>query len=185
MDKFSTINDADKEVAFSYDDSFFHQQISSGTRLTIGPSASHLDLLVELAATWQNQEYYILYVLLIPHEGIETGRYQSPLIESLEDLQIFLATYERFLESDGRHHIWIASAHGEGQLIYDRHNVIFAYGDLAQYEGVLREKGFSESEVRIPTPHAHHYPPDNLKDLKALLEYFPWHASPLRPGDEY
>ncbi|QIF01789.1 hypothetical protein [Roseimicrobium sp. ORNL1] len=183
MEKFNTINNAG-EAAFSYGDCFFQEPLSSGSRLTIGPATSHVDLLMALAATWETQEYYILYVLIIPNDGIEMGRYQSPLIESLEDLQIFLATYEQFLESDGRHHIWVASAHGEGQLIYDRHNIIYAYGDLPQYEAVLRERGFSEREVRIPSPHAHHYPTDP-KVLKALLAHFPWHLSPLRPEDEH
>lgn len=183
--KFSTLNAAGEEVAFSYDDCFFREPLSSGSRLTIGPATAHVDTLVALAATWRAQQYYVLYVLLVPHSGAQPGRYQSPLIESFEDLQVFLGTYERFFESDGRHHIWVASAQGEGTLVYDQHNVIFAYGDLPQYEAVLRGRGLSEGEFGFPFPHGHRYPSTHVRDEQELLAHYPWQFSPLQPGDQY
>lgn len=185
MAKFSTLNASGEEVAFSYGDCFFREPLSTGSRLTTGPAASHVDTLVALAATWPKQQYYVLYVLLISHSGAQCGRYQSPLIESFVDLQVFLGTYERFFESDGRHHVWVASAHNEGTLVYDQHNVIFAYGDLRQYEAVLRARGFSEREFWFPYPHCHGFPATHVGDEEELLAHFPWQFSPLQPGDKY
>ena len=185
MAKFSTLNSAGDEISFSYGDCFFRQPTSSGSRLTIGPALSHVDTLFALAATWPTQHYYVLYVLLISHSGAQPGRYQSPLIESLEDLLLFLATYERFFESDGRHHVWVASAHNEGTLVYDQHDIIFAYGDLPTYETVLRQRGFTQGDFWFPCPHCHSYPSEHIVDEEELLAHFPWQFSPLQPGDEY
>jgi hypothetical protein len=185
MAKFSTLNGAGEEVAFSYGNCFFRQPLSPGARLTIGPAALHVDTLVALAATWPTQQYYVLYVLLISHSGARHGRYQSPLIESFADLQAFLGIHQRFFEADGRHHVWIASANNEGTLVYDQHNVIFAYGDLPRYEVVLCERGFSEREFWFPCPHCHSYPSTHAADEEKLLAHFPWQFSPLQPGDVY
>ncbi|MBN8422234.1 MAG: hypothetical protein J0L73_25190 [Verrucomicrobia bacterium] len=183
--KFATLNKAGEPVAFSYGDIYFRQPLSHGERLTIGPSASHVDLALALAGAWATQQYYILYVLLISHSGALPGRYQSPLIESFEDLQVFFYTFEKFLESDGRHHIWISSPAKEGTLVYDQHDVIFAYGDLSSYEAVLSDRGFQQQEFWFPTSHCHSYPASHVADEKDLLSHFDWQYSPLQEGDEY
>lgn len=183
--KFSTLNSAGEEIAFTYGDLYFREPLSRGERFTIGPSSSHVDLMLALANTWPTQQFYILYVLLISHSGAQPGRYQSPLIDSFEDLQVFFYTFERFLESDGRHHIWIGSPANDGTLIYDQHNVLFAYGDLARYEAVLRDRGFNKQEFWFPVPHCHNYPSSNATDEDELLSHFDWQHSPLQPGDEY
>jgi hypothetical protein len=183
--KFATLNSAGEEIAFSYGDVYFREPLSQSERFNIGPSASHVDLMLTLASTWPTQQYYILYLLLISHSGAPPGRYQSPLIESFEDLQVFFYTYERFLESDGRHHIWISSPANEGTLVYDQHNVIFAYGDLSSYEVVLRERGFRQQEFWFPSPHCHSYPSSHVTDEESLLSHLDWQYSPLQEGDEY
>src|SRR6185503_4053950 len=100
--KFAILDPAGAQAAFSYGDVYFREPLSRGERLTIGPSASHVDLMLALASTWPTQQFGILYVLLISHSGALPGRYQSPVIESFEDLQVFFHTYEPFLEFDGR-----------------------------------------------------------------------------------
>ncbi len=159
--------------------------MSAGERLVIGPSDNHLDMMVALAGTWSTQEFYVLYVLLISHTGSQPGRYQSPLFESFEDLQMFLYSYEQFLQTDGRHHLWIGSPTNDGLLIYDQHDVIFAYGDLSRYESVVKGQSFSERDFWFPVPHGHNYPATNAKPEEELLRHFDWRYSPLKEGDEW
>jgi hypothetical protein len=185
MGKLSVRNEAKEWVAHDYGDAFFRQPVSSGERLVIGPSGAHVELMLGLAQTWRTQQFYILYLLLISHSGAELGRYKSPLIESLEDLQVFFYTYETFLESDGRHHIWIGSPANDGLLVYDQHNLIFAYGDLSCYEKVLASKGFTVNEFWFPCPHSHSYPATNAQQEEDLLRHFPWQRTPLQEGDEW
>lgn len=185
MEKFTVFNESKEWVAHDYGDIYFREPMSSGERLVIGPSRQHIEVLLSLAQTWGNQQFYALYVLLISHSGAELGRYQSPMMESFEDLQAFFSTYETFLESDGRHHIWIGSPFNDGLLIYDQHNVIFAYGDLSGYEQVLTLRSFTQSEFWFPCPHRHSYPAQNVQQEEELLRHFPWQHSPLREGDEW
>jgi hypothetical protein len=185
MEKFGVFNESKEWVAYDYGNIFFRQPMSSGERLVIGPSSEQVELMLGLVQTWRTQQFYALYVLLVSHSGAELGRYQSPLIESFEDLQVFFYTYENFLESDGRHHIWIGSPSNDGLLIYDQHNVIFAYGDLSRYEQVLASRSFTPGEFWFPCPHSHGYPPTNVQQEEKLLRHFPWQRSPLQDGDQW
>lgn len=97
----------------------------------------------------------------------------------------FCRRFATFLESDGRHHLWISSPEAGGTLVYDQHEWIWAYGDLPTYLDVLADLGLREGEIELPFPHAHQYHPENDADARALMEYWEWIHSPLRPGDEY
>jgi hypothetical protein len=185
MGKFVIFNESQEWVPHDYGNVLFRQPMSSGERLIIGPSSEHVEVMLSLAQTWCTQQFYVLYVLLVSHSDAELGRYQSPLIESFEDLQVFFYTYKSFLESDGRHHIWIGSPSNNGLLIYDHHNVIFAYGDLSRYEQVLSSRSFTRDEFWFPCPHSHSYPATNVQHEEELLRHFPWQRSPLQEGDEW
>jgi len=185
MGKFTSLNESKEWITHNYGNVFFRQPMSAGERLVIGPSRAHVELMLSLAQTWRTQRFYVLYVLLVSHSGAELGRYQSQLIESFEDLQVFFYTYETFLESDGRHHIWIGSPSNDGLLIYDQHNVIFAYGDLSLYEQALTSRSFTRGEFWFPSPHSHSYPPTNVQQEEELLRHFPWQRSALQEGDEW
>ena len=185
MGKLDVLNKSKDWIPYEYGNVLFRQPTSSGERLVIGPSGGHGEVMLALANTWGNQQFYVLYVLLISHSGAETGRYQSPLIECFEDLQAFFHTHQRFLESDGRDHIWIGSPSKDGLLVYDQHNVIFAYGDLARYEQILISRGFSRGEFWFPVPHSHSYPTTNIQCEEELLRHFAWQRSPLQEGDEW
>ena len=40
----------------------------------------------------------------------------------------------------------------------DRHEVIYAYGPVAEIVARLKEKGFAEVDmIRMPVPHSHHF----------------------------
>ena len=185
MNKLASLNQSKDWIAHDYGNVFFRQPTSSSERLVIGPSNHHVELMLALAHTWPTQQFYVLYVLLVQHTEAEPGRYASPLVDSFEDLQAFFYTFEKFLESDARHHVWIGSPANDGLLVYDQHNVVFAYGDLAHYEQVLGSRGFSRREFWFPSPHHHAYPGSNVPHLDELLRYFSWQRSPLHQGDEW
>ena len=70
-------------------------------------------------------------------------------------------------------------------LVYDRHNVIYAYGPLERFIAALESEGLTESkEVRFPVPHAHHYHAEFDVDERSVLKNEEWTLSPLHPGDE-
>lgn len=170
-------------VDHDYGNIFFRQPMEHGHRLVIGPSQGHVDLMLDLARQWRGKQWYALYVLLESRTGAMPGRYQSPRFDEL-GLQMFLTRYRAFFESSGQHHVWVGSPSNEGLLIYDQHNVIFAYGDLANYERVLRSRGFAEREFWFPMPHAHQYP--NCEDEETdLFQRFRWDHFPLQPADEW
>ena len=183
MAKFASLDEFGNEVAHSYGNLYFRQPCGNSERAVIGPSNAHIKLLDELAATFPTQRYYILYVLLLSHAGRSPGRYESPMIASHEDLQLFLWTFQLFFEGDGRHHLWIASADSGDLLVYDQHEVIFAYGDLNTFERVLQKKGFTAKEFWFPLPHSHAFEPANTTVEDQLMNYFEWKYFELQPDD--
>ncbi|EAQ79697.1 hypothetical protein DSM3645_24350 [Blastopirellula marina DSM 3645] len=173
-------------VEYDYGDLFFEQPCGSATRLVIGPSKGEVDLLTELAALSENQSWYILYVLLTPRQGNrESGRYQSTPFDTLEKLSAFMTSFQSYFEGDARHHVWIGSLSNEVLLIYDQHNVIFAYGPIDRFRAILEKHGFREEEFWFPTPHSHSYAPQYDAEEERLMKEFEWQYFPLQPGDEW
>ncbi len=185
MSKLGTLNQQDEEIPFEYSNLFYYEPLNGEGRITIGPSNKHVSLVLDLAEGWEQQEYHILYVLLLSHAGYQPGRYQSPRLASFEDLQLLLPTFQEFFENEGRHHIWVASTQSNEMLIYDQHNVIFTYGDLERYKRYLIERDFQEKSFRFPVPHIHSYPSENSKYEDELMEFFDWQYHPLAENDEY
>ena len=183
--KFGTLNSHGDPVTHDYGNIYFRQPCGDGERLVIGPTDKQVKLLDELAAGFPGQRYYILYILLLSHAGRSPGRYQSPLIESHDDLQLFIWTFQNFFEGDGRHHVWIASPDSPNLLVYDQHDVIFAYGDLDIFESILNNHHFENKEFWFPSPHAHGYDPANVNTENELMSYFEWQYFELQSGDEW
>lgn len=183
--KFGTLDQNGEPVPFDYCDIYFRQPCGPGERLVIGPSSSQIKLLDELASTFPNQRYYLLYILLVSHAGRRPGRYQSPLIDSYEDLQLFIWTFQLFFEGDGRHHLWIASPDSPALLVYDQHDVISAYGNLDAYETILEQHGYTHKAFWFPAPHWHGYEPANVNTEDELMSYFEWKYFELQAGDEW
>ena len=52
-------------------------------------------------------------------DTVDAARYEAPNEMSRQELLDFLAEYSEFLESDGRHHLWVANPE-EGTIVYDR-----------------------------------------------------------------
>jgi hypothetical protein len=70
-------------------------------------------------------------------------------------------------------------------LVYDNHNVIYAYGNLDAHKNVLAESGLHETEmIRFPVPHVHHYNSEFDSEEVNLLQHFTWKQFPLQESDE-
>ena len=148
-------------------------------RLVLAPAADQTGLLLDLARQLP-EPFWLLYVVLVPRTGAEPGRYQIPEPMNRVEMDDFIRSYQDFLERDGRHHLWIASASSQDSLIYDNHNVIYAYGPLDKYRQVAEQHGLNEGEVRFPAPHQHCYNSEYDSDERAILTRWEWIKSPLQ-----
>jgi hypothetical protein len=185
MAKFASLDEQGNGVNHDYGNRYFRQPCGSSQRLVIGASSANIKLLDELATAFATQQFYILYVLLLSHAGRSPGRYQSPPIASHEDLQLFIWTFQNFFEGDGRHHIWIGSPQSSDLLVYDQHDVIFAYGNLDGFEALLINHGFTQQQFWFPCPHSHSFDPANVNAEDELMAYFDWVYYELQEGDEW
>lgn len=70
-------------------------------------------------------------------------------------------------------------------LVYDNHNVIYAYGPLDAFERILLAQGLARAEnVAFPVPHMHRYNVEFDEQAKSLLSYWNWIHFPLQESDD-
>ena len=173
----------DATVEHSHPPTFKTAVTSSGTRrLVVGVPAGDRAVIQTLARELP-EPLYLLYILHTPRGEGEAGRYQSPELNAAE-LSDFIALFGAFLSGDGRHDFWIYSRESDTTLVWDRHNMLYAYGPLEAFTQALRALGFHEGDPQIPFPHLHHYRKEFDADAAALLSHWNWVYSPLRPEDE-
>jgi hypothetical protein len=182
--KFAIPDAEHNDINFDYGNIYEIEQTTANKRLQIGPTGNQIDLILQLADNL-NPPYFILYVLVVTRLGNEYGRYESPTIDTKEELTDFLIQYKEYLETDGRHHIWIGTYDNSGLLIYDQHNVIFAYGQLENFISILTLNSFKEQEFTFPAPHIHNFYEDNDVYEERILKHWDWDISPLAENDEY
>ena len=150
-------------------------------RLRIGPSRGHVDLMIELIECIP-EPLRLLYVLVMSRGSEQSGRYEAASGMSFDDTESS-KEFGDFLQSDGRHHLWVASP-GFGTIVYDRHDVLYAYGPLDKFVEVLQANGLKEGKIELPAPHWHGYHPEFDKAQSQVLSRLQWIHSPLRPGDD-
>lgn len=173
-----------EERRYEYPDIFAVEKTSGPERLVIAPSANHVSILARLLHVMP-EPFGVLYVLIVPRGGSEAGRYQAANPVSRDQAEEFLKRFEKYFENDGRHEIWVASMSSSGQLVYDRHNVIYAYGPMLEFENVVADRGLAKVEfVRFPSPHTHNYHAAFDQDEQDVLHHWRWIRSPLRESDE-
>lgn len=172
----------DQWVEHSFAPVFERKPTSNGERLIVGVPAGDVRIFERLAREL-TAPYFLLYVLHTPRGEAEPGRYQSPEVDA-QTLKAFLQRFSRFLSSDARFDIWIYSLADKATVVWDRHNIIYAYGPLDRYEAVLRELGFGLGEAAASFEHTHHYRSEFDDDAKAVIEAFTWSQQALRPEDE-
>ena len=174
--------DLQSDVELTHPNIWQHEEFDTWSRLVIGARDGEIPLILDLCRE-MNGPFGILYVLTVTRSELDEGRYQNPEPADFAQLQRFALRFRAFLEQDGRHNFWVMSLSDEGQFIFDRHNFIYAYGDLERYKDHLNAAGFSEGEVGIPSPHAHHYHREFDATFDALMAYWDWKWFPLREHD--
>ncbi|MBL9174829.1 MAG: hypothetical protein JNL10_14925 [Verrucomicrobiales bacterium] len=171
-------------VPHQYPKVFVQEKTTGPDRLKIAASEGGSRVLLELASVLQ-EPFGVLYVLMVPRGGSPKGRHQSPCMNRAEVLALF-DRFERFWDEDGRHHVWLYSEPGQATLVYDQHNVVFAYGPLGDFRPVLKDLGYSDApELSFPSPHAHQYHQEFDEAERTLVSLPGWRCSPLDPGDEW
>jgi hypothetical protein len=170
---------------YPYSGTWSRQSTSSGERLLIAPRAGSHIAVLEALARCLPEPFSVLYVLVVSRRGEHaTGRYQSPGSLSTTELGDFLTRFATYFEQDGRHHLWLHCFTNGSTLVYDRHDIIYAYGPVEPFEGALRGEGLVAGEVEIPTPHQHAYHPEFDETEGDILRHWEWRCSPLQPADE-
>jgi hypothetical protein len=171
------------DVEWNYEPSFARQVMGGMERLVIAPGVAPVVLLRGLLELLP-EPLWVLYVLLTPLGGGEAGRYQSATPHSRAEVLALLERFEEFLECDGRHNLWLASPPA-GQLVLDRHGVIYAYGPVAQIADELRNAGLEECDaIRSPIPHTHISHHALNDEQVAMQAHWPWVISELQETDD-
>jgi hypothetical protein len=174
---------AGEDVAWKYAPSYARQVVGGVERLVIAPGCEPVGLLRELM-TLLPEPLWVLYVLVTPRGEQAAGRYQSAKPHSREEVLALLDRFENYLANDGRHNLWLA-APPAGQLVFDRHEVIYAYGPIAEIVTQLKAKQLAEVEmIRVPIPHSHHFHEELDVDEKAILGHWEWVVSELQETDD-
>lgn len=149
-------------------------------RIVAGPKSGFVDLVLKLVECLK-PPYAVMYVLSVPRV-CEPGRYQLESLVSLEELRSMVEPFTSFLEGDARHHLWIYSAESAATVVYDLHDLIYAYGPLDCYIETLTAAGLSEGKVELPFPHMHNYFAEFDADEEKMISSFSWKRTGLLPG---
>lgn len=175
---------SDQWVQHRYLKVFSREKTAQSDRLKIAASEDGVRTMLQLAESL-GEPFTSLYVLIVPRGGSAEGRYQSPWMNRSE-LSTLLIRLSNFLEQDGRHHLWLFSDRDKATLVYDQHNVIFAYGPIETYINILKQAGYSETDkLPFPAPHAHQYHASFDEEERQLTQDPKWKHSPLRFGDQW
>lgn len=173
---------ADVEQPFEYGNVFTREVVRGVERLRIALDDGHQGF-IRTVASCLTGPFQLLYVLHTSRTDAQLGRYESPELNA-EAVHVFLDRFGGFLSDDGRHDLWVRSHGDDATIVWDRHNLIFAYGPLDVFESALLERGVRASAPpSIPDPHVHHYHPERDGEERALLQAFDWNVKPLRESD--
>jgi hypothetical protein len=169
-------------IPFRHSNRFKIEKTTGPDRLCIGVDEAKISLLSKLAFLLP-APYYVLYVLHTTRCGNELGRYQSPALD-FHALNDFITEFCEFLTNDARHDLWVHAPEARATLVWDRHDLIYAYGPLERFRAVLTES-LAEGELNsLPDPHVHMYHAEYDDSEGKLLHHFEWSRSPLRAREE-
>jgi hypothetical protein len=178
--KFGVLGEA--RAPYRYGHVYTAQTRGGRKRLLIGPSQGHVEILRCLSECLP-VPLKLLYVLVVPRSADhEPGRYESPNL-TRDQVEAFLSQHKRFFESDGRHHLWVASPDA-GTIVYDRHDMLYAYGPIDEYIARLEEHGLRPGVVTVPRPHWHAYHAELDAEETAIVSHWQWLRKPLRESDQ-
>jgi len=155
---------------------------AKGNGLIAGVPGGDVTIVRSLAALLQ-PPFHLLYVLHTTRGEAEPGRYQSPELERRQ-IEQFFDNFTDYLRSDSRFDIWVYAPRDQATLVWDRHDLLHAYGPVHEYERALLGLGFAPGKLSIDFSHIHHYRREYDSDAARLIAAFDWIYSPLRPEDE-
>lgn len=173
----------DQWVEHSHPPIFHLHESGSGTPRVAATAPGGDPMVLRSLTDRLRPPFILLYVLLVPRGEGEPGRYESPEI-SRAQLHGFLDRFANYLQNDGRFDLWVHSPDDRATVVWDQHNLIWAYGPTEQFVATLRTLGFQNGSPTIDFEHMHHYRTTFDGDAKAVLEAFDWHRTSLQPEDE-
>jgi len=166
-----------------YADLWDVEKTTGADRVIAAPSSGQVAL-VEALMEELPEPFGLLSVLILARRaGHQVGRYQCPAPMSREEAVAFLHEYQEYFEGDGRHHLWVSSVSLPATIVYDHHDVIYAYGPLDDFQRVLHRRGLERGPVKIPAPHTHQYNADFDLVEDKILAHWSWHWFPLQEQD--
>jgi len=173
---------ADAEQPFEYGNVFTREVVRGVERLRIALDNGHRGF-IQTVASRLTGPFQLQYVLHTSRTDAQLGRYESPELNA-EAVHGFLDRIGGFLSDDGRHDLWVRSHGDDATIVWDRHNLIFAYGPLDVFESALLKRGVRPSAPpSIPDPHVHHYHSELDGEEQAVMRAFDWNLKPLRESD--
>ncbi len=181
--KYGTITEKNELKTYDNHNTWFVKEYETFKRITIAPASGEIELALEIVSGFE-LPLKILYMLFRPgNYSIAAGRYHSPDILTFEDVENFCHRFRDFLETDGRHHLWIMSANDMGRkqfLIYDNHHLLHVYDDIDRIREIVAKRRFSEGEISVPEPHIHLSKSEFDATEKELIGYWEWIHLPHR-----
>lgn len=175
--------DAAASEEFAYPDLYEREERDGWSRLRIGARSREIPLILALCKRCSGP-FGILYVLVTSRCDHEEARYESPQPVEFDELERFLLRFRDFFEQDGRHNLWIMSLEDGAQFVFDKHNIVYAYGDLDRFERGLISGQFRNAPVDIPYPHVHYYHDRFDTEENAVFDYWDWIQYPLEGVDD-
>lgn len=176
--KYTDLNGAEIERT----DVYQRERTIGSERIALGPAGSCKSLVRELIAIMA-EPVFLLLVLTVSRRDRQVGRYQSKLMTTRE-ADAFLAEFGEFLDRDARQQLWIGTPDGSSLIVWDRHQIVYAYGHIDRVESVAQRLGFTHGRVGITAPHCHQYHPLFDDTEEEILDRFEWRWSDLHDGDD-
>ena len=170
------------EQPFEYGNVFTREVVRGVERLRVALDDGH-QAFIQAVAGLLTGPFQLLYVLHTSRTDAQLGRYESPELNA-EAVHVFLDRFGAFLCEDGRHDLWVRSHGDDATIVWDRHNLIFAYGPLHVFESALLARGARrDPPPPIPDPHVHHYHVECDVEERAILQALDWYVKPLLESD--
>ncbi len=184
--KFSKREDqADGSVIFSqpYSKTYTRELGKKGPVICATVPRDGLSLIFKILES-KPEPFMFLYVLVVSAAGGGSeGRYQFEDWVDRPYLYDWLTHHRDFLEQDGRHNLWILCG-DQSQIVYDRHETLYLYGDPDPMEAILKADGYQEGEFAVDFAHSHHYHREFNHFEKAIAESEEFIFFPLVPEQD-
>lgn len=166
----------------NFDALFNQEECGPSARLVAGIPHGDSRIFEQMVCSLE-PPYYLLYVLHTSRGEGEIGRYQAGEVSQAR-LREFLNRFSTFFAADARFDLWAHSPADNATIVWDRHNLLYAYGPLERISTQLSELGYTDGNPVIPGPHLHHYREEMDIQATEILSAFEWTWSPLRAEDE-